>query len=280
MPPRFTRLLIVVPLSSALLSCAERQSPFEPIPVPQSTSKLVMPPGVSGLLLPIMNEWDPSFSIGLPAYAEELIAEFSVSGVVAMPSAHPDVASLSANATGVNGSDANSGCFVNVKFKYGGYPAFGFGACQSVVRSPDTVWVKGAGTVFRGPRRPQWTGDCPGATYCWRYEGSQIVSVTPLFAAINLTTPGTPEVAPGIIEIPPYPVNTVFKITSSPLSFKAINVPIRVLSWQWLDASGVPRNIQFSGGPLLVQRSAYITQRGSMITTAFVNGVEQVDTVR
>ncbi len=274
--PRVFRLFLVL---SALVACAERQSPFEPIPVPRSTSNLVMPPSVSGLLLPITNEWDPSYSIGLPEYAEALIAEFTVSGIVAMPSAHADRASLSANATGVNGSDANSGCFVNVLFKYGGYPAFGFGACQSTVKSPDTVWVKGPGTVFRGPRRPQWTGDCPGATYCWRYDGSQTVSVTPLFAAINLTTPGRAEVAPSTIEVPPWTWVT-FKVSSIPLGFKSIPVPIRVVSWQWQAASGGAGQPQWNfADTTLPERRARITESGSMLVTAFVNGVKQVDTV-
>jgi len=280
MLPRFTRLLMLVFVSSASISCAERQSPFEPIPVPQSTSNLVMPPSVSSLTLPITGEWDPSYSIGLPYYAEALIAEFSVSGVIGMPSQHPEVASLSANATGVNGSDANSGCFVNVLFKYGGYPAFGFGACQSAVKSPDTVWVKGAGTVFRRPRRPQWTGACPGATYCWKYVGAQTVSVTPLFAAINFTAPGRVEVAPSTIEVAPWTWVT-FKVSSLPVGFKGIPVPIRVLSWQWQAASGGAGQPQWNfPSDTLVERRAQITESGSMVVTAFVNGVEQVDTVK
>ena len=144
--------------------------------------------------------------------------------------------------------------------------------------------VQGTGTVKRGPAIAQQSYECPGVPRCWIYGTSagdeQKFSVTPLWSAINLTTPGTPEVAPGTIEIPPYPMNTVFKITSNPLTFKGINVPIRVLTWQWLNAAGVPSYIQFAGGPLLVQRSAYITERGSMVVTAFVNGVEQVDTVK
>ena len=262
------------------IACAERQSPFEPNPV-EMRSNLVMPPGVSDLTLPL-GTWDPSYSLELPTYAEALIAEFRVEGIIGVNSAHPDRGSLTVDASGALGPGSNSGCFVNVVFKYWNYYTVGFGPCQtSPARSlrVDTAFVQGPGIAKRGGRIPQGTYDCPGAQFCWSYSGEQKVSVTPLFAAINLTTPGTPHVAPGVIELPAGGYAT-FKIISDPTGIKNIPVPIRVLSWQYVAAPGGIGGTRLTGPATAVERVVYLADPGWMITTAFVNGIEQIDTIK
>ena len=49
---------------------------------------------------------------------------------------------------------------------------------------------------------PQWDYECNYGP-CYTYEGAQSYSITPLSAALDLTTPGTAEVAPGQIDVPP-----------------------------------------------------------------------------
>ena len=279
--------LLVVAVSMSSVACAERQSPFEPLSI--RPSSVVLLPGITDQALPMgADPYDPSMTVNLPTYAEQVIVAFKFSGLVNVGAARPSKGSTVINGSGYWRGDAIQACYVNVIFRYQLGLSWGPGACHTsppVSLRTDTVLVQGTGTVKRGPAIAQQSYECPGVPRCWIYGTSaggdeQKFSVTPLWSAINLTTPGTPEVAPGTIEIPPYPMNTVFKITSNPLTFKGINVPIRVLTWQWLNAAGVPSYIQFAGGPLLVQRSAYITERGSMVVTAFVNGVEQVDTVK
>lgn len=281
MHPRVTGLLLPIIVVGVLAACAERQSPFEPMPVRPSSS-IVLPPSVSDQILPITGPLDPSYTLALPTYAEALIAEFRLNGLISVNSLHPAKASTIVDGAGYFQGGAWYACYVNVIFRYT-LGVWGPGPCPtSPPRSlrVDTVLVRGQGTVTRGPAIPQWSYECPGAPRCWGYEGEQAFSITPLSAAINLTTPGRAEVAPGTIEMPPPGTWTLFKTTANPLSIRGINVPVRVLSWTWAAAIGGPGETILTGGATDIQRSVYIKEPGSMVVTAFVNGVEQVDTVK
>jgi hypothetical protein len=157
----------------------------------------------------------------------------------------------------------------------------GCGAPQQQVRS-DTILVQGSGTVKRGGAIGQWSWECDN-NQCWAYglhDGVQTLSITPLTAAIDLTTPGTSQPTPGYINRPPAGDWTLFRVVASPTTLKSINVPIRVLSWQWIAATGGAGQTVLTGGATAIQRSVYITENGRMIVSAVVNGREQIDTVR
>ncbi len=280
MHPRVTGLLPLVILLGALSACAERQSPFEPIAI-RPPSRVVLLPSVSNQVLTLAGPLDPARTLTLPRYAEKVIVEFRLDGVIFVKSLHPHKTSVTVDGSGYWRSDGWEACYVNVIFRYS-LGSWGPGPCHTSPPQPlriDTVLVQGDGTVKRGGAVAQWSWECPGADRCWGYEGEQTFSVTPTFAAINLTALGRPELAPGVIELPG-PVYTTFKTGSTPVSFKNIPVPIRVLSWQWIAAAGGSGQTYFTGFPTDVQRTVYLAEPGSMIVTAFVNGVEQVDTIR
>lgn len=69
-------------------------------------------------------------------------------------------------------------------------------------------------------------------------------------------------------------------MAGNPTRLKDIDVPIRVLSWQWIAATGGAGQTVLTGGATAIQRSAYITENGRMVVSAVVNGLEQKDTVR
>ena len=172
----------------------------------------------------------------------------------------------------------------------------GFQACPSanpqytqMPRWVDTVvlgGVGGNGTITA--RRSGGSGDpeyCPSGQPCHTVSGTQTVTLTPLPATIRLISDRT-EIAPKTILIPdPFTLPINFTVSSTPGSYHGFTVPRRALSWQWIPASGdsalstvsctVPPPSYNSYGC-----AGYIYERGSLIVSARVNGVVQVDTMK
>lgn len=279
---KFAKSFLAAPLSLALLSCAEQRSPIEPLS-PAQPALTIVPPAVSAFDIPLTSPYSPAWALtALPTYNEPVIVLVSVFGRIDVIPLHPSKGPSLVDASGYWREESVIGCYVNVQVKYGStvWPS-GCAAPQQQVRS-DTILVQGSGTVKRGGAIGQWDSECDN-DQCWAYglhDGVQTLSITPLAATIDLTTPGTSQPSPGYIDRPPPATWAVFRIAASPTTLKSITVPIRVLSWQWIAATGGAGQTVLTGGATAIQRSAYITENGRMIVSAVVNGLEQVDTVR
>jgi hypothetical protein len=265
-----------------ILGCAEATGPASPLTVPAGPSFFVSPPSASGVTPDIFTPTDPSFTLTLPTFAEQVVVEFQLDGIIDIPSANPLYkGSHQADGSGFFRSDGFEGCYVNIKFTFT-LGSWGPGPCSA---NPfhsqwvDTALIQGSGTLKRGGKIPQWDWECGGGP-CWYYSGVQTYSVRPLQAFIDLTTPGTSQPSPGYIDRPAPGNWTLFKVAANPLRLKNIDVPIRVLSWQWTAAAGGPGQTILTGSATAIQRSAYITENGRMVVSAVVNGREQTDTVR
>jgi hypothetical protein len=280
MQSRISRSFLLFAASGILVACAERQSPFEPL-APRPSTNLVMPPAVLNQVLPISGESDPSRTLPLPTYAEALIVELRIEGLISVESLHESKLGADVDGGGF-WSHSKGECNVDVVFSYSIQGFWGPGPCSTTPpQSPrvDTLRVQGQGSVTRDGAVQQWDWECPGVARCWRYQGEQTFSVTPLFAAINLTAPGWVEPAPATIEVP-RDTWVTFRVAANPSTFKSINVPIRVISWQWRAASGSSALPEWTGAATDPERRAKIKESGSMVVTAFVNAVEQVDTIK
>ena len=268
-------------LVTSISSCAERQSPFEPRIAPRTSNSTIVPPIVSGMELPLTDENNPALTLPLPTYANAVIAWVQVQGRVNVVATHGSKSTTLVDASGYRRPEITE-CHVNVIVTYtsGFWSPGPCGTFPAQLIRADTILVQGQGTVTRGPRVFQWPYECDG-DQCWKYslfDLSQTLSITPLSAALELTTPGTAEVAPGTIEVAPNSWVT-FKASPNPTTLKAINVPVRVLFWQWTAASGGPGRTVLTGADTAKQRPVYIAERGSMVVAAIVNGTEQFDTV-
>jgi hypothetical protein len=293
---RFGRSLIVLAMAMAgavVYACSE--NPAGPkgaltVPKPMLT---VLPP-TSGIL-PIPDSTTPAFTVTLPSYPDPLIAEFTVDGYVGVAYTRFSGPPKFAGVVDAQGYTRNDVCRMQVKFTYfynGIVTGWGPGACSGVGSAfkshwVDTATIQGNGSVSRGGPIYQEEYECPTntvpshGTACWSYDtaSGHTFTLRPLSASINLTTPGTAETAPGYIDRPPAGTWTVFRVSATPSQIKNINVPIRVISWQWTAATGGSGGTVLTGGATAIQRSAYITENGSMVVSAVVNGLQQVDTV-
>jgi hypothetical protein len=278
----FAKSFLATALSLALLSCGEQRSPIEPLSPPRPALTIV-PPSVSAFAIPLTDPYSPAWQLtALPTYSDPVIVLVSVFGRIDVVPMHLSKSASLVDASGYWREDSIIGCYVNVQVKYGStvWPS-GCGAPQQQVRS-DTILVQGSGTVKRGGAIAQWDYECD-YDQCWSYslhDGVQSLSIAPLTATIDLTTPGTSQPTPGYIDRPPAGDWTLFRVAASPTTLKSINVPIRVLSWQWIAATGGAGQTVLTGGATAIQRSVYITENGRMVVSAVVNGFEQKDTVR
>jgi hypothetical protein len=228
--------------------------------------------------------------MSLPSYADSVIVRFTLRGGVdvTLNANYAEPGKFAGPVDGQGYSRLNE-CRVQVTFKYnfnGTLSTWGPGVCGGTYRGNwvDTAVVRGQGTVTRGGPIYQEAYECPGHTLpveghnCWWYHTGEAFEVDPIFVPISLTTPGTVEAAPGVIEKPQPGIWTLFRIKGSPDTVK-VRVPIRVVSWRWEAAVGGVGQTVLTGGATAIQRSAYITEEGRMIVDAFVNGVEQQDTI-
>lgn len=277
------RWLSLVAGVCGICACADGPiSPSHRATVPKPA--FILLPDASGHMI-VTDTATPAFSTPLPTYADSVIVEFTVDGYVMVREgkyAEPD--KFRGPLDGQGYSRQNE-CRVQVRFTYtvGGW---GPGVCGGAFKGLwiDTALVKGTGTLTRGGPIYQQPYECPDdnipprGTLCWKYSGDETWAIKPLLAPINLTTPGTIEAAPGVIEKPQPGTWTLFKIAAKPDSLKRIRVPIRVISWRWEAAGGGAGQTILTGGATAIQRSVYIQEEGRMIVDAFVNGVEQIDT--
>jgi hypothetical protein len=260
----------------ALIACTEKQTVVEPLAVPP-VRMTVVPPSVSNAPL-MVPEFSPGIIVDLPTYADAVIAEFRLDGTV-FARATPGTEKHNHVIDGAGiWIESFTGCYVNVVVTYT-QGIWGPGPCSRPLQDPsiDTTLVQGQGTIKRVTGIPQWDYECNYGP-CYTYEGAQSYSITPLSAALDLTTPGTAEVAPGQIDVPPG-TWVVFKVAPNPLRIKNIDVPLRVVSWQWTASTGGAGQTVLTGGATAIQRSVYIAEPGSMVVTAIVNGAERADTV-
>jgi len=282
---RVGRLLFAVAALNVLNGCADNPTvPARGLTVPRPSLTLLS--GASGSMPVNPDGVNPATTIPLPTYNDSVIAEFRVDGYVGVHlSPWGDPGKFEGPVDG-KGYFRNGECRVNVKFTYT-VGSWGPGPCGGTYQGHfvDTAQVKGQGTLTRGGPIYQYDYECPGNTSppvghaCWIYGGGETYALTPIFVPISLTTPQTVEAAPGIIEKPQPGIWTLFRIKGAPDSLKGIRVAIRVISWRWEAATGGTGQTVITGAATAIQRSAYITEEGRMIVDAFVNGVEQVDTV-
>jgi hypothetical protein len=173
----------------------------------------------------------------------------------------------------------------------------GFGGCQSAEPRYtktqtwlDTLVLGGyGGNGVITARRGGGSGDpeyCSDGSLCHVVTGLQTVTLTPLPAVIRLIAPNRTEVAPKTILIPdPSTLPISFTVSSTPSTYHGITVPRRALSWQWIPASGDSAQSTLAC-PLPPASSnsytcaGYIYERGSVVVSARVNGVVQVDTMK
>lgn len=87
MRDRISRSFLLFVVSGVLAACAERRSPFEPIAL-RPSSNVVLPPSVSEQVLPVPDFLNPAITLPLPTYAEALIAEFRLNGIISVESLH------------------------------------------------------------------------------------------------------------------------------------------------------------------------------------------------
>lgn len=127
--------------------------------------------------------------------------------------------------------------------------------------------------------------NCPDGSPCHSVSGGQTVTLTPLPATIRLTTTNVSEIAPKTILIPdPGNGSTIFKVSSTPASYHGITVPTQAISWQWIPAQGDSAVTAKCPTPLTDHISntcsVVLFERGTMVVTARVNGVVQVDSMK
>jgi hypothetical protein len=153
----------------------------------------------------------------------------------------------------------------------------------------DTILVGGIGgndTVRAVRGGGSLDGTYCGANLCHQPPtGANTVTLTPLAAMINLTTPNNSQILPKTILIPTNGSSVLFQVSSIPISFRGITVPAKALSWQWTPASSYRAQSTVPCPPPAVDRNgitcgAWIVERGSMVVTARVNGVVQIDSVK
>ncbi len=269
-----------------IYGCADTPAgPSRGLTVPRPALTLLS--GASGSMPVPEDGVSPAFSMALPTYADSVIAEFRVDGYVGVGLTEAGFIDGHKYSGPVDGKGyfRNGECRVNVQFTYTvGF--WGPGPCGGLYQGlfVDTALIKGQGTLTRGGPIYQYgyecpTGNPPVGNPCWTYAGGETFALNPIFVPINLTTPSTVEAAPGVIEKPQPGIWTLFRIKGAPDSLKLIRVPIRVISWRWEAAAGGSGSTVITGSATAIQRSAYITEEGRMIVQAFVNGVEQFDTI-
>jgi hypothetical protein len=124
-----------------------------------------------------------------------------------------------------------------------------------------------------------------GANLCHQTSGANTVTLTPLPAAINLTTPGNTQIAPKTILLPdPYNGTTNFVVAALPVAYHGTTVPTQALSWKWIPAlSDSAVTAQCPSPPSgSHSNSCAVTlfEPGSMTVQARVNGVVQTDAIK
>jgi hypothetical protein len=262
-------------------ACAERQSPFEPARLAPSKPAFVLE-GVSGEMPLAIISNDPAFTAQLPTYPDSVIAVFRVDGYVGVKKT--DAADENKKSGPVDGQGYYriNGCWLQVQFIYTtGY--WGPGVCGGAYKGLwiDTAAVRGTGTIKRSGKIFQEDYECYSSP-CWSYTNSSPIenySITPIPVPINLTTPGTAESAPGVINLPPPGYGTTVRVSSTPTTLKGIQVPVRVVSWSWTARPGGDgaTSVGCTGTKILC--SMTFTETGTLVVTAVVNGVEQSDTL-
>lgn len=278
---KLSPLALAAALSVTLLSCAERQSPFEPLSA-RPPVLTVVPPSVSGFEIPLTDPYSPAWQLTpLPTYNDPAIVLVSVYGRIFVNPLHPSKSASLVDGTGYWREDSIQGCYVNVQVNYGAtvWPS-GCGAPQQQVRS-DTILVQGSGTVKRGGVVGQWPWECD-YSQCWSYslyDGVQTLSLQPLSPTIDILTPGTAQSPHGVIALPAPGTGTTVQVSSTPSTIKGIQVPIRVLSWSWLPRPGGDGGTSVGCTGTKVLCSMTFTETGSLMVSAIVNGTEQMDTL-
>jgi len=221
---------------------------------------------------------EPGITLQLPTYQDSVIVEFRLEGTINVIAAHPAKSSTVIDGSGF-WSDSFGACYVKVEFRY----TLGMSLPTPCKRIPlidphvDTILVHGQGTVRRYPKIATWSYECSYLT-CYKYAGAQNYSITPLSATINTLTTGATVVGPKTILIPNKAI--VFQASSLPLKIRGITVPVSPRSWKWVPAHGGQPQSTLSCSPAKIQCTATIYERGLMLLTAVVNGVEQVDTIK
>lgn len=282
---------VVVSACSDAVAPATRTLPVAPV------LKSVQPLPASQAFLP----YNPLGSVPLATYdfVEGVLVEGRIQGSVHVTS-DPGASAVHANAdVDYKGVDdfSMSQCDWAATISSPQLSSPGFTGCQSaeprytqIPEWRDTLLlggIGGNGTITA--RRGGGAGDplyCPSGSLCHVVSGGQTVTVTPLPASIRITA-NRPEVAPKTILIPdPYTLPVSFTVSSTPTSYHAITVPRKALSWQWVPASGGDSATSTVSCPPPPTNSnsyscaGYIYERGSIIVTARVNGVVQVDTMK
>ena len=264
---------------AAVLACAETQTPFEPLPLRPPSARANLPASASRLMQ-VENESDPGWYGPLPSYPDALIAAVAATGMIAITSNHPSKQSSKSDPSGYWREDSIQGCYVKVVVTYSVQGTPFFPACA--VSPPDStrtdsILVQGDGVLKRTGKIAQWSYEC-GSSDCWSYSGEQTFSITPLSAAINLTSSRT-ETSPGVIALPPPGTWVTIQLKATPEKIKSHTVPIRVISWTWAPRPGGDGQtvVQCTGTKILC--NMYFTETGVLSTTAVVNGVEQTDSL-
>jgi hypothetical protein len=266
------------------------------LPVPPVV-RSVQPLPQSVAILP----YTPSANVPLATYdfVEGVLVEGVIDGFVHVTS-NANASAVHANADvdykGVYDYSGGGQCDWAATISSPQLSAPGFLGCQSaeprytqIPRWLDTIVLGGyGGNGTITARRGGGSGDplyCSDGQLCHVVSGMQTVTLTPLPATIRLTAPGRTEIAPKTILIPdPYTLPVSFTVSSTPSAYRGITVPRRALSWQWIPASG-DSAISTLVCPLPPASSnsytcaGYIYERGSVVVTARVNGVVQVDTM-
>jgi hypothetical protein len=272
--------IVVAGLAAGLTGCAERSMPFDPMVAPKRPTLTALA-GASGNM-PVTYELggDPAFSAPLPTYPDSVIAEFKVDGWVNANRTDDDPNHIQGRVDG-QGYYRINGCWMQVQFLYT-VGRWGPGTCSGAFKGlwVDTAAVRGQGTITRSGRIFQWPYEC-NQSACWTYNGEASYAITPLWAAINLTVVlGATETGPGVIDLPPPGTWVLFRVSSTPGTIKSIPVPVRAVSWAWTPKSGGDhQTIDRCTGTTNLQCQMYFTEAGSLVTTAVVNGVQQIDTV-
>jgi hypothetical protein len=263
---RFGKLFVCAFLTVAS-SCTDEVVPTG-IKTPIRPRALIVPPQGTAQLP--TNDSSPATTQPLPTYANDVIVQVGVSGLVSMTSA-PNTAvqpyNGSMDGSGIAVGGVWSACYMNVTFSWSGQGSIGPGPClSSPSQHPtwgDTVLVSGTVTVKRGPGVPQYTADC-NYTKCHSYSGSQSAWVLPLHVSLNLLA--SPDSGlPG--------ARVSFYAGVNPLSIKGIPVPLKLLSWQWVANGGSGQTVACATAvnPCVVS----VMESGTMQLTALANAEEE-----
>jgi hypothetical protein len=250
------------------LACTDNELPSATKSIPHP-GYLIVPPSASGVAIPTSDS-TPAANIGLPSYANQVIVEVGVSGLISMTSS-PQTAVQPYNGpldgSGIMVFGVWNACYVNITFSWSLLGTIGPGPCLSPPSQrsswADTVLVQGNGTVKRGPGVPQYTADC-NYSRCHSYSGTQTAWVTPLPASLGLGVNPDSGMAGAQIS---------FYAGTNPLYIKNIQVPLKILSWQWTANGGSGQTVTCAQpvNPCVIN----VMESGSMQLTALVNGAEQ-----